>query len=95
MADDETFDDCKKAADVEKILKGFDEKKTIGYQNGTTGQYYVLGDADWGFDGYKATGKGYASGALAVQDLINGNIDAVIIDAAPADRIVENFNAKA
>ena len=95
MADNEEFDGCKTVEDVEKILKGYDDKTTIGYQNGTTGQYYVLGDADWGFDGFKATGKGYASGALAVQDLINGNIDAVVIDAAPAERIVENFNAKA
>lgn len=95
MADDATFDECKDASAVEEILKGFDAKTSIGYQNGTTGQYYVLGDADWGFDGFAVTGKGYISGALAVQDLINGNIDAVIIDAAPASRIVENFNAKA
>ncbi len=92
-ADDKTFDECADAAAVEEILKGYDDKTSIGYQNGTTGQYYVLGDVDWGFDGFAVTGKGYTSGALATQDLINGNIDAVIIDAAPADRIVENFNA--
>lgn len=95
MADDTTFDECKTAADVEKILKSYDEKTSVGYQNGTTGQYYVEGDADWDFEGFAVTGKGYVSGALACQDLINGNISAVIIDAAPAARIVENFNAKA
>ena len=95
MADDNTFDECKDAAAIEEILKGYDDSISIGYQNGTTGQYYVLGDTDWGFDGFAVTGKGYISGALAVQDLINGNIDAVVIDAAPAARIVENFNAKA
>ena len=94
MADDETFDDCKTVADAEKILKGFNADTTIGYQKGTTAQFYVEGDEDWGFDGYNVTGKGYTNGALAVQDLINGNINAVIIDAAPAERIVENFNAK-
>lgn len=94
MADDETYDDCKTVADAEKILNGLDADTTIGYQKGTTAQFYVEGDEEWGFDGYNVTGKGYANGALAVQDLINGNIDAVIIDAAPADRIVENFNAK-
>ncbi len=95
MADDTTFDECKDAAAIEEILKGFDDTTSIGYQNGTTGQYYILGDADWDFDGFKVTGKGYTSGALAVQDLINGNIAAVVIDAAPAARIVENFNANA
>ncbi len=91
--DDTTFDACKDAAAVEAILKGFDDKTAIGYQNGTTGQYYVLGDADWGYEGFAVTGKGYTSGALATQDLLNGNIDAVVIDAAPAARIVENYNA--
>lgn len=94
MEDDTTFDACTSAAEVEAILNGYDNTTYIGYQNGTTGQYYVEGDADWDFPGFAVTGKGYASGALAVQDLINGQIDAVIIDAAPADRIVENYNAK-
>ena len=30
---------------------------SIGVQTGTTGQYFVDGDADWGFDGI----AGYAS----------------------------------
>ena len=94
MEDDTTFDACQTVADVEAILNGYDSNTFIGYQNGTTGQYYVLGDADWDFAGFKATGKGYASGALATQDLINGQVDLVVIDAAPAARIVENYNAK-
>ena len=94
MEDDTTFDACQTVADVEAILNGYDSNTFIGYQNGTTGQYYVLGDADWDFAGFKATGKGYASGALATQDLINGQVDLVVIEAAPAARIVENYNAK-
>lgn len=93
-ADDTTFDACKDAAAAEEILKGFDSTKKIGYQNGTTAQYYVKGDADWGFDGLAVTGQGYDNGALAVQDLINGNIDYVMIDAAPAGRIVDTYNGK-
>ncbi len=89
---DETFKDCKTTEDVEKILKGFDDKTKIGYQNGTTGALYVVGDEDWGFDGYKVTGKGYGSGALAVQDMLNGNIDYVIIDADPAKFITKAIN---
>ena len=92
-ADDTTFDACTDAATVEEILNGFDNTTKIGYQNGTTAQFYVLGDAEWEFDGFKVEGKGYDNGALAVQDLINGNINYVIIDAAPADMISANFNA--
>lgn len=92
-ADDTTFDGCKTAEDVEKILSGFDSKVKIGVQNGTTGQFYVEGDEDWGFDGYGASCTGYKNGSLAVQDLINGNIDYVIIDSAPAACIVEAVNS--
>ncbi len=93
--DDETFKDCKTVEDVEKILKGYDDKTKVGVQNGTTGEIYCKGDADWGFDGYGMDVKGYKNGALAVQDMINGNLDLVIIDAAPAARIVTSFNEKA
>ena len=92
-AADTTFDACADAAAVEEILKGFDATTKIGYQNGTTAQFYVLGDAEWEFDGFAVEGKGYDNGALAVQDLINGNINYVIIDAAPATMIAANFNA--
>jgi len=94
-SDDKTFDDCKTVADVEKILKGFDKKVKIGVQNGTTGQLYTEGDADWGFDGYAVDCIGYKNGSLAVQDMINGNINYVIIDAAPAACIVKSINEKA
>ena len=92
-ADDTTFDACTTAADVDAILNATEGAATVGFQNGTTGNFYVVGDADWGFDGLNVVAKGYDNGALAVQDLINGNIDYVIIDADPAVRIVENFNA--
>lgn len=94
-ADDTTFDACTDLDSVMTILNGFDNTTKIGYQNGTTAQYFVKGDADWEFDGLKAEGKGYDNGALAVQDLINGNINYVIIDAAPAELIVKNYNAAA
>ena len=92
-ADDKTFDDCKTADDVVEILKTFDSKTIIGVQNGTTGQFYVEGDEEWGFEGFEATCTGYKNGSLAVQDLINGNIDYVIIDAAPADSITAALNS--
>jgi len=90
--DDTTFDACTDVASVEAILKGFDNTTKIGYQNGTTGNFYVKGDADWGFDGFAVEGVGYKSGALAVQDLVNNNINYVIIDSAPADCIAQAIN---
>ena len=90
--DDKTFDDCESAADVEKILKGFDNNTKIGVQDGTTGQLFCVGDEDWGFEGFAFKTVGYKNGSLAVQDMINGNLDYVIIDAAPAAYISESIN---
>lgn len=94
-ADDKTFDNCKTKEDVDKILQGFDKSVLIGGQNGTTGQYYVEGSNDFGFTKLNATWKGYANGSLAVQDLINGGINYVIIDAAPATAITNAINVVA
>ena len=93
--DDTTFDSCKTAADVEKILNEKDESTKIGVQNGTTGQKYVQGDEEWEFDGFKVSCTGYKNGSLAVQDMINGNVDYVIIDSAPADCISKAINKMA
>ncbi|MBQ8605195.1 MAG: transporter substrate-binding domain-containing protein [Clostridia bacterium] len=92
---DTTFADCKTTADVEAILNGFDSSVKIGVQNGTTGQLYCEGDEDWGFAGLKVTTVGYKNGSLAVQDMLNGNLDYVIIDSAPATCIAESINAMA
>lgn len=96
MADDTTFDACTDAASVEAILNTYtleDETVTkIGVQNGTTGQFYVQGDEDWGFAGFGVECVGYKNGSLAVQDMINGNIKYVIIDSAPAKCITDAFN---
>ena len=86
------FDDCKTVEDVEKILNKKDKSCKIGVQTGTTAEYYCKGDADWEFPGFNVTTKGYDNGSLAVQDMLNGNIDYVIIDAAPAERITESIN---
>ena len=87
------FDNCKDAAAIEEILNSKDSKTKIGYQNGTTGQFYCEGDEEWGFEGFKMSTTGYKNGSLAVQDLLNGNIDYVIIDAAPAAFITTKINS--
>ena len=92
-SNDTNFDSCETAADVEAILSTMDKNTKIGVQNGTTGQFYVEGDADWDFTGFAVTCIGYKNGSLAVQDLLNGNLHYVIIDSAPAKCITEAINA--
>lgn len=94
-ADNTEFDNCKTADDVVAILNTKSASDKIGVQNGTTGQFYVEGDADWGFDGLPSECVGYKSGSLAVQDLVNGNLAYVIIDSAPAVCITDAINAVA
>ena len=91
-AADTKFDSCKTREDMEKALAELGSDVAVGFQSGTTGQFYTEGDEDWGFPGLKTQAKGYDSGALAVQDMINGNIQYVIIDEAPAKVIVDNYN---
>ena len=91
-SDDTTFDECKTASDVEAILKTKGKDVKVGVQSATTGQKYCEGDADWGFDGFGFTTMPYNTGALAVQNILNGNVDYVIIDEGPAKAIVENVN---
>ena len=88
-----TFDDCKTADDVAAKLAETKSSYQIGVQQGTTGQYYVEGSEDWDFPGLPAKCVTYKSGSLAVQDMLNGNIQYVIIDAAPASAITDAINA--
>ena len=91
-ASDTSFDECKDATAVEEVLNKLSESDKIGVQAGTTAQYYIEGDEEWGFPGLPAECVPYKNGSLAVQDLINGNIKYVIIDAAPAKCITEAIN---
>lgn len=72
-------------------LKG----KRIGCQSATTGQFYIQGDADWGFTGISnAQCKPYDNGGLAIKDLNDGKLDAVILDEAPSKNIVsKNYSS--
>ena len=70
-----------------------DKRAKVGYQNGTTAEYYVNGDEDWGFEGFSnIKGVGYTSAALAVTDMINGNIKYVVVDELPAKNIASKNN---
>lgn len=92
-SNDTVFADCKDADAVIEKLNKLTKDNTIGVQEGTTGQFFVEGDEDWGFEKLPATCKPYKNGSLAIQDMLNGNIDYVMIDAAPAAAITEAINA--
>ena len=57
-------------------------EKMIGTQRGTTGYIYTSGD--YGDDHVTA----YDNGVSAVQALLNGQVDCVVIDSAPAEAFV-------
>ena len=87
------FDECKNAEDIENVLKAQNSKYTIGTQKGTTGYMYSAGNEDFEYKGFKnLTTKGYTTGALAMLDLINGKIDAVILDMQPSVMIAASMN---
>lgn len=93
------FYSCKTADDVVAILDKLTKSNKIGCQTGTTGETYIVGDADKGDDGYgfkglPATKMGYDYAALAVTAMINGEIDYVILDNAPAKAIAKSVSGK-
>ncbi len=97
-SDDDAFAACKTKEDVEKVLNGLSADVKIGVQSGTTGQIYVKGDLEqgdegFGFPGLKAEGVGYTNGSMAVTSMLNGDVDYVIIDEAPAAAITKAINA--
>ncbi|MBP3304740.1 MAG: amino acid ABC transporter substrate-binding protein [Oscillospiraceae bacterium] len=61
--------------------------KMIGTQRGTTGYIYASDTPENGGYGEDHV-KAYDNGATAVQALINGQVDCVIIDSAPAQEYV-------
>lgn len=93
--DDTTFDDCTTADQVVAKLQSMDSSVKIGFQNSTTGQSYTESTDGFESNAFKVTPVGYQNGALAVQDMVNGNLNYVIIDAAPAQSIADSVNAAA
>lgn len=93
LENDASFDECKTAGDIEEILKAQSSSFIIGTQKGTTGYMYSKGDEDFGYDGFaNLTTNGYNTGALAMMDLQNGKINAVILDKQPSLMLVNSMN---
>ncbi len=61
------------------------EGKTIGVQLGTTGDIYIQYEIE---DGANITVKQYKSNMDAAMDLINGKLDAIVLDEMPAKSIM-------
>ena len=92
-ADDTSYDGCKTAEEIENVFKAQNKQYVIGTQNATTGFMYCNGDEDFGYDGFaNLTTKGYDTGALAIQDIVNGTVNAVVLDKQPALMISKNIN---
>lgn len=76
-------------------LKEDGSKWTIGVQTNTTGDLYATADLMEGDDATEtAIVERYSKGADAVQALVSGKIDCVIIDNEPAKAFVEENNNK-
>ena len=91
--DDTVFADCKNADDIIAKLSKQSKDFKVGAQNGTTGYMFTAGNEDFGYDGFKnLTCNGYTTGALAIRDLANGKVNAVILDKQPAIMIAKSTN---
>ena len=92
-ADNTAFDACTTVEEVEAVIAALTAGTKVGYQTGTTGGMYVVGNEDWGYAGFaNLEGKGYATALDAVKDLVNGNLYAVVVDEAPGSAIVRVVN---
>lgn len=92
MEDDTTFDNCKTGDDVAAILKDLDASKKLGCQAGTTGELYIKGDEDYGFDKLTAEAAPYKYVALAITAMQQGQVNYVIADNGPAKAITAKVN---
>ena len=82
--DDTYYTGTDKAA-LDAQLKG----QNIGVCSGYTGEFYAKGDEDWGFTAIEgANVKIYENISLAIADLKEGNINAIIMDDSVAKEAV-------
>ena len=88
------FDQSFNNLEIEAILATKRSSYKIGAQSGTTGYMYVRGDSGFGYKGFARIDViAFTTAALAIRDLSNGKIDAVILDYQPALEIVKAINS--
>ncbi|MBE5764339.1 MAG: transporter substrate-binding domain-containing protein [Clostridiales bacterium] len=87
------FDQSFSNLEIEAILATKRSSYKIGAQSGTTGYMYIRGDSGFGYKGFARIDViAFTTAALAIRDLSNGKIDAVILDYQPALEIVKAIN---
>lgn len=86
------FDQCSIKEEIEIVINSTNDLK-VGYQFGTTANWYVIGDQALGFNGFSNVKQsGYKTSQLALTDLQNGIIDCVIVDEAPGAIMMNGLN---
>lgn len=91
VATDDTHYTGTTKAELDEQLKN----QAIGVCSGYTGQFYAEGDKDWGFEAIEgADVKIYENIGLAIADIKNGTINAIIMDDSVAkEAVAENSDA--
>ena len=86
------FDNCKTAEDVKKVIKSLNNE-TIGYQIGTTGNLFIVGDGSSENPGFvNIRPQGFKTPDESIKELLHGKIYATILDDEPAQKIVSDIN---
>ena len=93
-AGDSTFAHCGSADDVKAVLASLDETTNVGYQYGSSAFYFLFGESEEFTDVYGVTGTGFDSITDAVDAMLAGNIDFVIVDSAVANALASQYNPK-
>ena len=93
-ADDATFANCTTREDVVDILKGMDHTKRVGYQNGSSAYYYLFAKSHEFTLPYSVSGFGYDSISDAIDGMLRGEVDFVVLDSAAANALAKKYNGK-
>lgn len=91
---DGTFGGCLSAEDVKKLLATMGDDVTVGYQNGTSAYYFLFGKSNEFETSYGLTGQGYDTISEAIDSMLRGEIDFVMLDEAAAKALEKRLNGR-
>lgn len=90
--DDDRFKDVNTKDKLDSVINSINDLR-IGVQTGTTGEFYVKGDNDWNFPGYKnAKILSFSNISMAASAMTNDQVDILVIDEMPAKVLVKTYN---
>ena len=93
-AKDGTFNSCSSAEDVKNVLATMGENVTFGYQNGSSAYYFLFGKSQEFSTAYSVSGQGYDNINEAINAMIKGEVNFVMLDEAAAKAIAKQYNGK-